>query len=253
MRTPTLICVAVAAAVLSGCASTSAGGGGSTGMPSPSGGMPGGMPGGTSGGMPGGMPGGSSGEPGGSSGGLPSPPSLPGDSPSTPSSKPSLPSDSSSSGSSGDGDSKSSKDSDKSGSATPEGTAGGAQTSEEKRQAGEKGLDDSLGDFDKTLKKEQERVAKERDARGSAEGEGAGETGSSGGEGGGDYGKRIALRGSRRLRGRAGRQTEAPAQSAGAKDRSQARRRGERIARSISGACQCRRGGVGTRRRGGEV
>ena len=44
------------------------------------------------------------------------------------------------------------------GSASPEGP-GGAQTSEERRQAGEKSLDDSLGDFDKTLKKEQERVA----------------------------------------------------------------------------------------------
>ena len=49
MRTPTLISLAVAAAILTGCASTS--GGGSPGMPSPSGGMPGGMPGGMGGGM----------------------------------------------------------------------------------------------------------------------------------------------------------------------------------------------------------
>ena len=73
-----------------------------------------------------------------------------------------------------------------SGSATPEGP-GGAQTSEEKRQAGEKSLDDSLGDFDKTLKKEQERVAKERDARAlpKHEGEGA-ESGAGSGEGAGE-------------------------------------------------------------------
>ena len=48
------------------------------------------------------------------------------------------------------------------------GNGGGAQTSDERRQSGEKSLDDSLGDFDKTLKKEQERVAKERDAQGMA-------------------------------------------------------------------------------------
>jgi hypothetical protein len=126
--------------------------------------MPGGMP-----GMPG-MPGSSTGMPG-----------MPGDSPSAPSSKPSLPGESGEgSGSSGEGESnsKSSKDG-KGGSASPEGPGGDAQTSEEKRQAGEKSLDDSLGDFDKTLKKEQERVAKERDARGSAEGEGNGSDSSS--------------------------------------------------------------------------
>jgi hypothetical protein len=77
-----------------------------------------------------------------------------------------------------DGDSKS-------GSATPE----GAQTSEERRQAGEKALDDSLGDFDKTLRKEQERVSKERDAKGSASSEGSGSDDGSGyGGGSGDAG-----------------------------------------------------------------
>ena len=76
----------------------------------------------------------------------------------------------------------------KSGSASPEGP-GGAQTSEERRQAGEKDLDDSLGDFDKTLKKEQERVAKERDSRGSGETEGeSGDDGSGSGEGAGEGG-----------------------------------------------------------------
>jgi hypothetical protein len=113
---------------------------------------------------------------------------MPGE-PSLPSSKPSLPGESGdSSGSSGDGESSSgSKDGkSKSGSASPEGP-GGAQTSDERRQAGEKSLDDSLGDFDKTLKKEQERVAKERDARGSAEtgGDGSGDSGSADGEGAG--------------------------------------------------------------------
>jgi hypothetical protein len=100
-----------------------------------------------------------------------------------PSSTPSLPSDSgdSSGGSSGEGSSGSK--SGQSGSATPEGP-GGAQTSEERRQAGEKSLDDSLGDFDKTLKKEQERVARERDARGTAEGEA--QSGDEGEQGGGE-------------------------------------------------------------------
>ena len=150
-------------------------GGGSSGMPGGSSGMPGGssgMPGGSSG-MPGGssgMPGGSSGLPGGSSG-------MPGDEGSQ-SSVPGLPGESgdsngdssngSSDGGGSNGDSKGGKG--KPGSNTPEGPGGpgsGAQTSEERRQSGDKALDDSLGDFDKTLKKEQERVAKERYARGS--------------------------------------------------------------------------------------
>lgn len=40
-----------------------------------------------------------------------------------------------------------------------------AQTSEERRAAIDRKLDDSLGTFDAQLRKEQERVAKERDAR----------------------------------------------------------------------------------------
>jgi len=48
------------------------------------------------------------------------------------------------------------------GSALP---AGAAKTSEERRAAIERKLDDSLGAFDAQIRKEQERVAKERDAR----------------------------------------------------------------------------------------
>ena len=56
-----------------------------------------------------------------------------------------------------------------------------------KRQADEKSLDDSLGDFDKTLKKEQERVAKERDAKGTGETQGEGaDSGAGSGEGAGE-------------------------------------------------------------------
>ena len=117
-------------------------------------------------------------------------PGMPGES--SPTSMPGLPGESgdSSSGESGDSSSSGSGESGssekgggKSGSATPEGPDGGAQTSEERRKAGEKSLDDSLGDFDKTLKKEQERVAKERDAKGTAEGEGEGEGDGSDGSG----------------------------------------------------------------------
>jgi hypothetical protein len=43
--------------------------------------------------------------------------------------------------------------------------SGSAQTSDERRAAIDRQLDDSLGTFDATLRKEQERVAKERDAR----------------------------------------------------------------------------------------
>ena len=44
-------------------------------------------------------------------------------------------------------------------------SAGAAQTSEERRVAIDRKLDDSFGTFDAQLRKEQERVAKERDAR----------------------------------------------------------------------------------------
>jgi hypothetical protein len=55
-----------------------------------------------------------------------------------------------------------------SGSAEPQPStnpAGGAQTPDERRAAIDRRLNDSLGTFDEELKKEQERVAKERDAR----------------------------------------------------------------------------------------
>ncbi|MGB8326270.1 MAG: hypothetical protein WCE48_01690 [Steroidobacteraceae bacterium] len=51
-----------------------------------------------------------------------------------------------------------------------------AQTSEERRAAIDKRLDDSLGKFDRELQGEQERVARERDAR-SAANAGKGEEG----------------------------------------------------------------------------
>ncbi|MBK6596709.1 MAG: hypothetical protein IPG25_01880 [Proteobacteria bacterium] len=48
----------------------------------------------------------------------------------------------------------------------PDGSSGdGAQTAAERRGKLDKRLDDSLGEFDETLRKEQERVASERDAR----------------------------------------------------------------------------------------
>jgi hypothetical protein len=114
---------------------------------------------------------------------------MPGDPSATPSTSPGLPGESgdgkSSEGSSNGSSESSSKDGEsskdgKSGSASPDGAGGGAQTSDERRKSGEKALDDSLGDFDKTLKKEQERVAKERDAKGTAEGEGSEGGGSDG-------------------------------------------------------------------------
>jgi hypothetical protein len=61
--------------------------------------------------------------------------------------------------------------------ASTAGGPGSAQTSDERRAAIDRRLDDSLGTFDATLRKEQEHVAKERDARQagaeSASGEGA--------------------------------------------------------------------------------
>ena len=109
------------------------------------GGVPGGVPGGTVGGTPGGTPGGVlGGVPGGGTG---------------------------SAGSAGS----------RTGSADPSGgggsssTPGGAQTAEERRAAIDRKLDDSLGTFDGELRKEQERVARERDAR-QASGEGTANT-----------------------------------------------------------------------------
>jgi hypothetical protein len=66
------------------------------------------------------------------------------------------------------------------GSATPEsggspsGSSGTAKTSDERRAAIDRKLDDSLGTLDKEIKKEQERTAQERDARAAAN---AGNTG----------------------------------------------------------------------------
>lgn len=97
---------------------------------SPTSGMPGSMPGGIPGGMPSGMPG-----------------SVPG------SSSSSLPSGGVMSG----GSSGESGSSDKSGDV--------ATTADERRGTLDKSLDDSLGEFDKTLEGEQRRTAEERDAR----------------------------------------------------------------------------------------
>jgi hypothetical protein len=55
-------------------------------------------------------------------------------------------------------------------------------TPEERRAAKDKQLDDSLGDFDTTLRKEQARIAREREARRSGA---SSEGGSGSGEGGG--------------------------------------------------------------------
>lgn len=58
--------------------------------------------------------------------------------------------------------------------------AGEATTADERRDVLDKSLDDSLGEFDKTLEEEQRRTAAERDARtasaGSGSSEGAGRT-----------------------------------------------------------------------------
>jgi hypothetical protein len=55
------------------------------------------------------------------------------------------------------------------------GKAGGAQTPEERRGSIDRRLDDSLGTFDEQIRREQEAIAKERDARGAA-GSGSGST-----------------------------------------------------------------------------
>src|SRR4029077_18496869 len=52
-----------------------------------------------------------------------------------------------------------------SGSAQPSGADGPGQTSDERRAALDKRLDDSLGYFDAELRTEQQRVAQERDTR----------------------------------------------------------------------------------------
>jgi hypothetical protein len=57
------------------------------------------------------------------------------------------------------------------------GSAGGtAQTPEERRGSIDRRLDDSLGTFDDRIRREQEAIAKERDARDAANGSGAGST-----------------------------------------------------------------------------
>ena len=62
----------------------------------------------------------------------------------------------------------------------PESGSGEATTADERREVLDKSLDESLGEFDKTLEKEQQRTAAERDARtasaGSGSSEGAGRT-----------------------------------------------------------------------------
>ena len=61
---------------------------------------------------------------------------------------------------------------------TPESGSGEATTADERREVLDKSLDDSLGEFDKTLEEEQRRTAAERDLRtastGGAASEGAG-------------------------------------------------------------------------------
>lgn len=62
----------------------------------------------------------------------------------------------------------------------PDSGVGEATTADERRDVLDKSLDESLGEFDKTLEKEQQRTAAERDARtasaGSGSSEGAGRT-----------------------------------------------------------------------------
>ena len=74
------------------------------------------------------------------------------------------------------------------GEASAAGASGPGQTSEERRAAIDKRLDDSLGSFDAELRTEQQRVAQERDARraaaagsAAAEGQGADKSGDSAG------------------------------------------------------------------------
>jgi len=59
----------------------------------------------------------------------------------------------------------------------PESGSGEATTADERREVLDKSLDDSLGEFDKTLAEEQRRTAAERDARTASAGGGAGEGG----------------------------------------------------------------------------
>lgn len=55
--------------------------------------------------------------------------------------------------------------------------SGEATTADERRDVLDKSLDDSLGEFDKTLEEEQRRTAAERDARTATDSSGAGEGG----------------------------------------------------------------------------
>ncbi len=59
----------------------------------------------------------------------------------------------------------------------PESGSGEVTTADERREVLDKSLDDSLGEFDKTLAEEQRRTAAERDARTASAGGGAGEGG----------------------------------------------------------------------------
>jgi hypothetical protein len=69
---------------------------------------------------------------------------------------------------------------------------GTASTADERRAVLDKRLDDSLGEFDKTLGEEQARTARERDARGAtvAAGGGAAQSGDEGAGAGGEGGSR---------------------------------------------------------------
>lgn len=69
---------------------------------------------------------------------------------------------------------------------------GTASTTDERRAVLDKRLDDSLGEFDKTLGEEQARTARERDARGAtvAAGGGAAQSGDEGAGTGGEGGSR---------------------------------------------------------------
>ena len=58
---------------------------------------------------------------------------------------------------------------------TPESGSGEATTADERREVLDKSLDDSLGEFDKTLEEEQRRTAAERDLRTASTGDAASE------------------------------------------------------------------------------
>ena len=130
--------------------------------------------------------GGSAGLPGSPSGGMPGMPGMPG-TPGTPG-MPGMP-----------GSSSGAESSEGSADGTREG--GTASTADERRTVLDKRLDDSLGEFDKTLGEEQARTARERDARGTTVAAGGGAA-QSGGEGagasasGGERGDRGAAAGS---------------------------------------------------------